>query len=141
VLEPFLGKSAFAKHGQRVVEGQRLTQAASDIMLGWIQGTGLDGVNRDFYVRQLWDGKGSALVELMNPRVMHFYAKLCGHTLAKAHARSGDAIAIASYLGAGDSFDRALASFAEAYADQNERDYNALQEAVASGRVAAETGL
>ena len=141
VLEPFLGKSAFAKHGQRVVEGQRLTQAASDIMLGWIQGTGLDGVNRDFYVRQLWDGKGSALVELMNPRAMNLYAKLCGNTLAKAHARSGDAIAIASYLGAGDSFDRALASFAEAYADQNERDYNALQEAVASGRVAAEKGL
>ena len=141
VLEPFLGKSAFAKHGQRVVEGQRLTQAASDIMLGWIQGAGLDGVNRDFYVRQLWDGKGSALVELMNPRAMHFYAQVCGHTLAKAHARSGDPIAIASYVGAGDSFDRALASFAEAYADQNERDYNALQEAVASGRVAAETGL
>jgi uncharacterized protein (DUF2252 family) len=141
VLEPFLGKSAFAKHGQRVVEGQRLTQAASDIMLGWIQGTGLDGVNRDFYVRQLWDGKGSALVELMNPRAMNLYAKLCGNTLAKAHARSGDAIAIASYLGAGDPFDRALASFAEAYADQNERDYNALQEAVASGRVAAEKGL
>ena len=127
MLEPFLGKSAFAKHGQRVVEGQRLTQAASDIMLGWIQGTALDGVNRDFYVRQLWDGKGSALVELMNPTAMKLYAKLCGHTLAKAHARSGDAIAIASYLGAGDSFDRALASFAEAYADQNERDYNALR--------------
>ena len=141
VLEPFLGKSAFAKHGQRVVEGQRLTQAASDIMLGWVQGTALDGVNRDFYVRQLWDGKGSAMVELMSPQAMNFYAKLCGHTLAKAHARSGDATAIASYLGAGDSFDRALASFAEVYADQNERDYNALQEAVASGRVAAEKGL
>jgi hypothetical protein len=141
VLEPFLGKSAFAKHGQRVVEGQRMTQAASDIMLGWIQGDGLDGVNRDFYVRQLWDGKGSALVELMNPRAMNFYARLCGHALARAHARSGDPIAIASYLGAGDSFDRALASFAEAYADQNERDYDALREAVASGRVAAETGL
>lgn len=141
VLEPFLGKSAFAKHGQRVVEGQRMTQAASDIMLGWIQGSGLDGVNRDFYVRQLWDGKGSALVELMNPRTMRFYAQLCGHALARAHARSGDPIAIASYLGAGDSFDRALASFAEAYADQNERDYDALREAVASGRVAAETGL
>ncbi len=110
-------------------------------MLGWIQGPGLDGVDRDFYVRQLWDGKGSALVELMDPRALKFYAKLCGHTLAKAHARSGDAIAISSYLGKGDPFDRALASFAEAYADQNERDYNALQEAVASGRVAAETGL
>ncbi len=141
VLEPFLGKSAFAKHGQRVVEGQRLTQAASDIMLGWVQGAGLDGVNRDFYVRQLWDGKGSALVELMNPRAMNLYARICGHTLAMAHARSGDPIAIASYLGAGDSFDRALALFAEAYADQNERDYNALREAVVSGRVAVQTGL
>ena len=141
VLEPFLGKSAFAKHGQRVVEGQRLTQAASDIMLGWIRITAYDGVSRDFYMRQLWDAKGSALVELMNPQAMTVYAQLCGHALAKAHARSGDAIAIASYLGAGDSFDRALASFAEAYADQNERDYNALEDAVESGRVAAETGL
>ena len=141
VLEPFLGKSAFAKHGQRVVEGQRLTQAASDIMLGWIRVAGFDGVSRDFYVRQLWDAKGSALVETMNPRAMTVYAELCGRALAKAHARSGDAIAIASYLGAGDSFDRALASFAEAYADQNERDYRALQDAVAAGRVAAETGL
>ena len=141
VLEPFLGKSAFNNHGQRVVEGQRLTQAASDIMLGWIRLTGLDGESRDFYMRQLWDGKGSALVETMDPRAMTLYAQLCGHALAKAHARSGDAIAIASYLGSGDSFDRALAAFAEAYADQNERDYDALREAVASGRVAAQTGL
>jgi uncharacterized protein (DUF2252 family) len=141
VLEPFLGKSAFNQHGQRVVEGQRLTQAASDIMLGWIRLTDLEGVSRDFYMRQLWDGKGSAIVEMMNPRAMTFYAELCGQALAEAHARSGDAIAIASYLGAGDSFDRALASFAEAYADQNERDYDALQAAVASGRVAAEAGL
>ena len=141
VLEPFLGKSSFNNHGQRVVEGQRLTQAASDIMLGWIRMTAFDGVSRDFYMRQLWDGKGSALVEMMNPRAMTAYAQLCGHALAKAHARSGDAIAIGSYLGAGDSFDRALASFAEAYADQNERDYDALREAVESGRVAAETGL
>ena len=141
VLEPFLGKSTFSKHGQRVVEGQRLTQAASDIMLGWIRITGMDGVSRDFYIRQLWDGKGSALVETMDPQAMTIYAELCGHTLAKAHARSGDAIAIASYLGGADSFDRALASFAEAYADQNERDYDALQQAVASGRVASQTGL
>ena len=89
VLEPFLGKSAFAKHGQRVVEGQRLTQAASDIMLGWIRVTAYDGVSRDFYMRQLWDGKGSALVEMMNPPAMTVYADLCGHALAKAHARSG----------------------------------------------------
>jgi uncharacterized protein (DUF2252 family) len=141
VLEPFLGKSAFDNHGQRVVEGQRLTQAASDIMLGWIRVSAFDGATRDFYIRQLWDGKGSALVEMMNPQALTMYAKLCGDALAKAHARSGDAIAIASYLGASDNFDRALAAFAEAYADQNERDYRALQEAVRSGRVAAETAL
>jgi hypothetical protein len=138
VLEPFLGRSTFAKHGQRVVEGQRLMQAASDIMLGWIRIGGVDGVSRDFYIRQLWDGKGSALVETMNPSAMTVYAQVCGRALAKAHARSGDAIAIASYLGAGDTFDRALASFAEAYADQNDRDYQALQDAVAAGLVAAE---
>ena len=141
VLEPFLGKSSFNNHGQRVVEGQRLTQAASDIMLGWIRLEGLDGGTRDYYLRQLWDGKGSALVETMDPRAMMLYAHVCGHALAKAHARSGDAIAIGSYLGAGDRFDRALASFAEAYADQNERDYHALREAAQSGRVAVETGL
>ena len=141
MLEPFLGKSTFDSHGQRVVEGQRLTQAASDIMLGWIRVADVDGESRDFYMRQLWDGKGSALVELMDPRAMTMYAKLCGHALAKAHARSGDAIAIASYLGSGDSFDRALASFAEAYADQNESDYDALQRAAASGRITVETGL
>jgi uncharacterized protein (DUF2252 family) len=138
VLEPFLGKSTFAKHGQRVVEGQRLTQAASDIMLGWLTVKTLDGTPRDFYVRQLWDGKGSAIVETMKPQAMELYARLCGHALARAHARSGDAIAIASYLGGGDSFDRAMASFGEAYADQNERDYDATQGAVAAGRIAAE---
>ena len=99
VLEPFLGKSEFANHGQRVVEGQRLTQAASDIMLGFINAEGIDGVKRDFYVRQLWDAKGSALVELMEPTMMRMYANVCGMELARAHARSGDAIAIASYLG------------------------------------------
>jgi len=141
VLEPFLGKSEFANHGQRVVEGQRLMQAASDIMLGWIHTTGLDGVERDFYLRQLWDAKGSAIVDVMEPDAMIAYAHLCGATLAKAHARSGDAIAIASYLGKSDAFDRALADFAEAYADQNERDYDALKQAVESGRVKAEAGL
>jgi Uncharacterized protein conserved in bacteria (DUF2252) len=141
VLEPFLDKSACAQHGQRVVEGQRLTQAASDIMLGWIRIPTPEGTSVDFYIRQLWDGKGSAVIETMNPSAMAIYAQICGHALAMAHARSGDAIAIASYLGRGDSFDRALASFAEAYADQNERDYTALTEAVASGRIAAETGL
>ena len=141
VLEPFLGRSTFASHGQRVVEGQRLMQAASDIMLGWIRATDLDGQSRHFYVRQLWDQKGSAPVEAMDPRTMTVYAELCGRTLARAHARSGDAVAIASYLGKGDSFDRALAAFAEAYADQNERDYHELREAVASGRVVAESDL
>ena len=141
VLEPYLGASRFSNAGQRVVEGQRLMQAASDILLGWIRATLLDGTMRDFYVRQLWDQKGSAIVEVMNPKAMMVYAELCGKTLAKAHARSGDAVAIASYLGGGDSFDRAMASFAESYADQNERDYRALKDAVASGRIAAETGL
>ena len=141
VLEPFLGKSAFASHGQRVVEGQRLTQAASDIMLGWIRVDSLEGTSRDFYVRQLWDGKGSALVEEMNPQALTAYATLCGRSLAKAHARSGDSIAIASYLGGGDRFDQAMARFAEAYADQNERDYDAVREAADSGRLPVETGL
>jgi uncharacterized protein (DUF2252 family) len=141
VLEPHLGKSQFANCGQRVVEGQRLMQAASDIMLGWIRTIGLDGVERDFYIRQLWDAKGSAAIETMIPSGLTWYANACGWTLAKAHARSGDAVAIATYLGGGVAFDRALASFAEAYADQNERDYSALQEAVATGRIVAETGL
>jgi len=116
-------------------------QSASDLMLGWVRVNRPDQPVRDFYVRQLWDAKGSAIVELMEPSVMTAYAKLCGWTLAKAHARSGDAIAIAAYLGAGKAFDRALASFAEAYADQNERDYRAVRHAVESGRIVAETGL
>ena len=141
VLEPFLGRSEFDHHGRRVVEGQRLTQAASDILLGWVRTPDFDGVPRDFYVRQLWDSKGSALVELMEPNVMELYARLCGRALAKAHARSGDPIAIAAYLGKSTRLDRALSDFAEAYADQNERDHRALTEAVASGRVKAETGV
>ena len=141
VLERFLGKSKFANHGQRVVEGQRLTQAASDIMLGFIKAQGVDGIKRDFYIRQLWDEKGSALVELMEPTIMTLYAKACGSELARAHARAGDAVAIASYLGTSDTFDRALALFAESYADQNERDYNTLTKAVSDGRIKAETGV
>jgi uncharacterized protein (DUF2252 family) len=141
VLEPFLGKTKFRNHGQRVVEGQRLTQAASDVLLGWIRHPGLDGEERDFYIRQLWDGKGSALIELMSPATMAVYAQICGWALARAHARSGDAAAMAGYLGSGDSFDRALASFAEAYADQNERDHHALLAAIRSGRVVAEMGV
>jgi uncharacterized protein (DUF2252 family) len=141
VLEPFLGKSACGNHGQRVVEGQRLTQSASDIMLGWLRSTGPDGVERDYYLRQLWDEKGSASIELMEPSTLAIYARVCGSTLAKAHARSGDAIAIASYLGTNDVFDRSLSAFAAAYADQNERDYDALKKAVDSGRINAETGV
>jgi uncharacterized protein (DUF2252 family) len=141
VLEPFLGRSAFENHGQRVVEGQRMTQAASDITLGWLRTSGVDGVDRDYYVRQLWDGKGSALVDVMNPKALTFYADLCGRTLARAHARSGDAIAISSSLGSGDVMDVALARFAEAYADQNELDYAAMRGAVEDGRIVAQTGV
>ena len=141
VLEPFLGRSEFANSGQRVVEGQRLTQAASDIMLGWIKIDGVDGVKRDFYIRQLWDAKMSALVEFMDPRRWGSMRRVCGRELARAHARAGDGIAIASYLGNGDTFDRAIAPFAETYADQNERDYAALKTAVEVGRVHAEFGL
>jgi uncharacterized protein (DUF2252 family) len=141
VLEPYLGKSAHANHGQRVVEGQRLMQSASDIMLGWIRTDGIDGVRRDFYIRQLWDGKGSAIVEAMDPSALTMYGQICGWTLARAHSRSGDPAAVASYLGSGDSFDRAMASFAETYADQNEADYAALRRAVDAGTIAVETGL
>ena len=140
VLEPFLGKSQYAQHGQRVVEGQRMMQAAPDIMLGWERIVTIDGQQKDFYIRQLWDAKGSAEVELMDPSALEAYGRVCGWTLARAHARSGDRIAIAAYLGSGDAFDRAMATFAEAYADQNDRDYRALQEAAASGRVRAEMG-
>jgi uncharacterized protein (DUF2252 family) len=141
VLEPFLGKSEFEQHGQRVVEGQRMMQAAPDVMLGWERIITIDGVERDFYIRQLWDSKGSAEVEEMDPAELEAYGRVCGWTLARAHARSGDRIAIAAYLGRGEAFDRAMATFAETYADQNERDYRALEAAVTSGRVAAEVGV
>src|SRR5262249_42361163 len=117
-LEPFLPRSTYKQHGQRVVEGQRLMQTASDIFLGWERMTGLDGVSRDFYVRQLRDWKGSWAPETMDPQAMNVYAGMCAWTLAHAHARSGDRIAIASYLGGGAAFDRAVAEFAMAYADQ-----------------------
>ena len=141
VLEPFLGPSEFDNHGQRVVEGQRLTQAANDIMLGWLRTDGPDGKKRDYYVRQLWDAKGSALVESMNAKALAEYARVCGQTLARAHARSGDAVPIASYLGRGERFDRAIAEFAEAYADQNERDYATMREAVDAGTIVAQTDV
>jgi uncharacterized protein (DUF2252 family) len=141
VLEPFIAPSEYDQPGQRVVEGQRLMQAASDLFLGWLTAVGPDGERRHFYVRQLWDQKGSAPVDVMGTREMTAYAQICGSTLARAHARSGDRVAIAAYLGGGDTFDRALADFAEAYADQNERDYQALRAAIDEGRVTAEEGL
>ena len=141
VLAPFTGASEFDNQGQRVVEGQHLMQAASDILLGWFRGQGIDdGVTRDFYVRQLWDWKMSANVEQMTPTGMAFYGRACGWTLARAHARSGDRIAIASYLGSSDAFASAVAEFAESYADQNDRDHSALLEAVTTGRVVAHLG-
>jgi uncharacterized protein (DUF2252 family) len=141
VLEPFVGKSRYPNSGQRVVAGQRLMQAASDIFLGWDRLTGLDGQARDFYIRQLRDWKGSADIDAMGASVMTLYARICAATLVRAHARSGDRIAIASYLGNSDAFDQAIADFSSAYADQNERDYQALAQAVDSGRVVAQTGL
>jgi uncharacterized protein (DUF2252 family) len=128
VLEPFADPSPYRNHGRRVVEGQRLMQAASDVFLGWVAMKGLDDERRCFYVRQLWDGKGSAEVERMTPGDLAIYASLCGEALARAHARSGDRVAIASYLGKGDSFDQALSSFAESYANQNERDFQRVRE-------------
>jgi uncharacterized protein (DUF2252 family) len=138
VLEPYAGASRFKNHGRRVVEGQRLMQAASDIFLGWCPAVGLDRRSRDFYVRQLWDWKRSAEIERLSPRGLEVYGRMCGWTLARAHARSGDRVAIAAYLGAGDAFDKAIAEFAESYADQSERDHAALVEAIDAGRIAAE---
>jgi uncharacterized protein (DUF2252 family) len=142
VLSRFVGASKYANQGMRVVAGQRLMQASSDIFLGWQRtAVGLDGKQRDFYVRQLRDWKFSLPIESMVPRGMRIYGELCGWTLARAHARSGDRIAIAAYLGGSDVFDKAITRFAAAYADQNERDHKALVDAVASGRIAAEPDL
>ena len=137
VFEPHAGQSRFRNHGRRVVEGQRLMQATGDIFLGWCVAVGLDGRDRDFYVRQLWDWKRSVEVESLTPPGLEVYAEVCGWTLARAHARSGDRVAIASYLGGGDSFDRAVCHFAEAYADQSERDHAALCDAIETGRIEA----
>jgi uncharacterized protein (DUF2252 family) len=142
VLEDVLGASEFDNHGERVVTGQRLMQASSDIFLGWLHlQSGLDGRPCDYYARQLRDQKGSAEIERMNPKGMASYGRMCGWTLARAHARSGDRIAIAAYLGKSSHFERALVQFAHAYAQQNERDYAALRAAVKSGRITAETGV
>jgi uncharacterized protein (DUF2252 family) len=141
VLEEFVGRTTRFSNGERVVHGQHLMQAASDIFLGWDQVEGVDGVRRDYYVRQLRDWKGAALVEAMEPATMTLYARMCAEALALAHARSGDRIAIASYLGSSDVFDRAIAQFSEAYADQNERDYDALVQAEKDGRITVQHGI
>ncbi len=142
VLSRFAGASTYASQGQRVVAGQRLMQASSDIFLGWQRiDTGAGGQHRDFYVRQLRDWKFSADIATMVPRGMRIYGALCGWTLARAHARSGDRIAIAAYLGSTDVFDRAITQFASTYADQNQRDHQALLDAITTGRITAEQGL
>jgi uncharacterized protein (DUF2252 family) len=140
-LEQFVGASDYENGGQRVVVGQRLMQAVGDIFLGWVGAIGLDGLSRDFYLRQLRDWKGSAEIETMLPEGIGTYGELCGWTLARAHARSGDPVAIAAYLGGGPSFDVAVQEFAESYADQNERDHQSLLDAIASGRITAEAGV
>jgi uncharacterized protein (DUF2252 family) len=138
VLEEYLPKSRYRQHGQRVVEGQRMMQAASDIYLGWTKGM---DVRRNFYWRQLRDMKGSALVEAMIPTGLTYYARICGWTLARAHARSGDPVAMAEYLGENDDFDRAITDFSERYADQNEEDYEQFVKAIKSGRLLATEGV
>ena len=142
VLEPYIGKSQYKHHGQRVVAGQRLMQATSDIFLGWVRSKEtLDGAERDFFVRQLWDWKTSVDLDTILPKGLELYGGICGFLLARAHACSGDRIAIASYLGKADTFDRALAEFAVAYADQNERDHAALRKAADEGRITVQEGL
>ena len=141
VLEEFVGKSGYARHGERVVAGQHLMQAASDIFLGYDQVRGLDGVTRDYYVRQLRDWKGSFSIEGSIPAGLARYVGVCAQALARSHARSGDRIAIASYLGRGPTFDQAIADFAATYAEQNESDFRALQAAAASGRIEVASGL
>jgi uncharacterized protein (DUF2252 family) len=141
VLEPYLGSSEYERHGHRVVAGQRVMQAASDIFLGWYRGRGLDGDDHDFYVRQLRDGKGSIDIALLQPEGMRMYAEACAWTLARAHARSGARIAIAAYLGNGRTFDDALTEFAFEYAAQNKRDHAELVTAIDDGRIVAMHGV
>ncbi|HEY8281861.1 MAG TPA: DUF2252 domain-containing protein [Leifsonia sp.] len=141
VLEAFVGASRYDNGGQRVVIGQRLMQAVSDIFLGWVRTPGIDGETRDFYIRQLRDWKGSADVDAMVPSGMQTYGRICGWTLARAHARTGDPVAIAAYLGGSATFDEAILAFAGSYADQNERDHQALLAAIVSGRITAEGGV
>jgi uncharacterized protein (DUF2252 family) len=141
VLEPYLGASEFQNHGERVVRGQRISHAASDIFLSWQRSMGLDGMEHDFYVRQLWDWKASIDLSTMSESGLHAYTRACGWSLARSHARSGDRVAIAAYLGGGSAFERAIARFSAAYADQNELDHQRLADAVAAGDVRAEYGI
>jgi uncharacterized protein (DUF2252 family) len=141
VLEPYLGASEFDNHGERVVRGQRMDQAAADVFLSWQRSQGLDGRDHDFYVRHLWDWKASIDLTKMNYTGLHAYTLACGWSLARAHARSGDRLAISAYLGAGPKFDRAIATFSAAYADQSEVDHRRLAEAVAAGEVPALRGV
>jgi uncharacterized protein (DUF2252 family) len=141
VLEPHLKKSPYSNHGQRVVEGQRLMQATSDIFLGWQRVEGVDGRTHDYYMRQLWDWKASANIDAMTPELLNFYGQICGWTLARAHAKSGDRIAISEYLGTSETFDRAMAAFAHTYAQQNDVDHRALTAAIADGTVEAIAGV
>jgi hypothetical protein len=141
VLADYCGRSRYNNQGERVVAGQHLMQAQSDIFLGWTRVTGPDGIDRDYYIRQLRDWKFSMPIEQMIPAGMTVYARLCGWTLARGHACSGDRIALAAYLGGSAKFDQAIAGFAETYADQNERDYAALQNAVKDGKAEATTEI
>jgi uncharacterized protein (DUF2252 family) len=142
VLAEYAGRSQYANQGERAVAGQHLMQAESDIFLGWTRvANPLDKVDRDFYVRQLKDWKFSVPIEMMLPKGLEMYARLCGSTLARAHARSGDRIALAAYLGSSAKFDQAIADFAETYADQNERDYAAFQAAAKEGKVEVTTEI
>jgi uncharacterized protein (DUF2252 family) len=141
VLEPYLGASQFENHGERVVRGQRIDQVASDVFLSWQRSEGFDGKEHDFYVRQLWDWKASIDLSTMTYWGLHAYVRACGWSMARAHARSGDRLAIAGYLGAGSGFDKAIARFSATYADQNERDHQRLVEAVAGGELTARTGI
>jgi uncharacterized protein (DUF2252 family) len=138
VLEPHIRKSRYRQHGERVVQGQRMMQAASDIYLGWTKGV---DVRRHFYWRQLRDMKGSAVVEDMIPLGLTYYARICGWTLARAHARSGDPVAIAEYLGASDAFDTSITDFSQRYANQNQKDYAEFVNAIRSGRLEAVEGV
>jgi uncharacterized protein (DUF2252 family) len=141
VLEPYVGKSMYRQHGRRVVEGQRLIQASQDVFLGWVRSRGIDGLIHDYYVRQLWDWKVSPELEGMKPRDLLALGQACAWTLARAHARTGDRLAISGYLDGGQGFSEAIDEFARAYADQNERDHLALLDAVEKGRINARAGI